>query len=201
LPGGLSSLLKNLTNVNGTLFFSAFDDSSSNELWQSDGTAAGTERVADINPGFGSSDPSFLTNVNGTLFFSADDNVNGEELWKTTPPLFNFADVPPGSFGFQFIEDFFGAGVTGGCAAGSYCPNDGVTRAQMAVFLEKAARGANFTPPPANGLFSDVPVSNPFAAWIEQLSIDGITGGCGANIYCPTDTVTRGQMAVFIEKA
>jgi len=109
--------------------------------------------------------------------------------------------VPAGSFGFQFIEDFFGAQVTGGCTAGNYCPNDPVTRAQMAVFLEKAIRGASYTPPTATGRFTDVPVSSPFAAWIERLALDGITGGCGTNIYCPDNTVTRAQMAVFIEKA
>ena len=41
----------NLTNVNGTLFFTAYDDSTSEELWKSDGTAAGTVLVKDIRTG------------------------------------------------------------------------------------------------------------------------------------------------------
>jgi ELWxxDGT repeat protein len=71
-----------LTDVNGTLFFSAADSSHGHELWKSDGTAAGTMLVKDISEVSGSS-PRDLTNVNGTLFFTADDGVNGVELWKS----------------------------------------------------------------------------------------------------------------------
>jgi hypothetical protein len=49
-----------------------------------------------------------------------------------------FGDVQPGDFGFQFIEALAASGVTGGCGGGNYCPNNNVTRAQMAVFLAKA---------------------------------------------------------------
>ena len=73
----------NLTNVNGTLFFTAGDGFTDVELWKSDGTEAGTVRVKDINPGSNSSEPIRLTNVNGTLFFTADNGVNGRELWKS----------------------------------------------------------------------------------------------------------------------
>jgi hypothetical protein len=38
----------------------------------------------------------------------------------------------------RFIEDFATKGITGGCSEGRYCPNDSVTRAQMAVFLVAA---------------------------------------------------------------
>ena len=40
-----------LTNVNGTLFFTADDSVHGDELWKSNGTAAGTVLVKDINPG------------------------------------------------------------------------------------------------------------------------------------------------------
>ena len=92
-PGGSSSSPRFLTNVNGTLFFSAeffaFDDvgSTGRELWKSDGTAAGTMLVKDIWPGSRRSSPRELTNVNGTLFFVADDGVTGAELWKSDGTL------------------------------------------------------------------------------------------------------------------
>ena len=73
----------NLTNVNGTLFFTANDGTTGDELWKSDGTAAGTVLVKDINPGTGGSSPVYLTNVNGTLFFAANDGTHGIELWKS----------------------------------------------------------------------------------------------------------------------
>jgi hypothetical protein len=41
---------------------------------------------------------------------------------------------------------------------------------------------------------------SPFAAWIEQLAAEGITGGCGGGNFCPASPNTRGQMAVFLTK-
>ena len=85
-----------LTNVNGTLYFTAdyseyFTDNDFEinfeygyELWKSDGTEAGTVLVRDIRAGEDGSYPSNLTNVNGTLYFTADDGVHGKELWKST---------------------------------------------------------------------------------------------------------------------
>jgi ELWxxDGT repeat protein len=73
-----------MTNVNGTLFFSSYNPTSGQELWKSDGTAAGTMMVKDINPGVASSEAFGVpTNVNGTLFFSATDGTHGYELWKS----------------------------------------------------------------------------------------------------------------------
>ncbi len=52
------------------------------------------------------------------------------------------------------------------------------------------------------GVFADVPASDPFAPWIENLYNLGITGGCSTAPlnYCPDQTVLRRQMAVFLLK-
>lgn len=86
--GPNSSNPNHLTVANGKLFFAAQDGTSGNELWVTDGTAAGTTLVMDISPGTSnaapnSSNPANLTNVNNTLFFSADDGTDGTELWKS----------------------------------------------------------------------------------------------------------------------
>jgi ELWxxDGT repeat protein len=72
-----------LTSFNGAVFFSANDGVHGPELWRSDGTAAGTAMVADLNPQGAGSFPSNLTVLNGSLYFSAYDATNGVSLWKT----------------------------------------------------------------------------------------------------------------------
>jgi len=92
----------NLTNVNGTLFFSRFDGTRGAELWKSDGTEAGTVLVKDIQPGSDGAYPGGLTNVNGTLFFRANDGTTGSELWKsdgTEAGTVLVKDIRPGSGG------------------------------------------------------------------------------------------------------
>jgi hypothetical protein len=51
------------------------------------------------------------------------------------------------------------------------------------------------------GSFPDVPVSQQFYKFIENLFHNGITGGCGGGDYCPNNSTTRGQMAVFLLKS
>jgi subtilisin-like proprotein convertase family protein len=112
-----------------------------------------------------------------------------------------FADVAAGHPFAAWIEALFAAGITGGCATSPrrYCPDAGVTRAQMAVFLLKGKHGPGYQPPaPAQQSFGDVPSGHPFAAWIYQLTAEGITSGCGSGNYCPDAPVTRGQLAVFL---
>lgn len=119
----------------------------------------------------------------------------------------SFGDVPTTNLFYAFIENLLHNGVTAGGACGGYCPTDGVKRQQMAVFLLKSRFGPTFTPPPATGaIFADVPITNPFAAWIEALYLLGITGGCvvppppALPSFCPDAIVNRQQMAVFLLK-
>ena len=109
-----------------------------------------------------------------------------------------FLDVGAEDFAAGFIEQLFADGITVGCGNGNYCPENAVTRDQMAVFLLRAKYGAGYSPPAATGIFDDVDPGYWAAAWIEQLATDGITSGCGNGIYCPDAAVTRDQMAVFL---
>jgi len=67
----------------GYLFFTAYTAAQGTELWKTDGTAAGTVMVKDIDPGNNADDvgPDKLTDVNGTLYFVATTNATGTELW------------------------------------------------------------------------------------------------------------------------
>jgi hypothetical protein len=114
------------------------------------------------------------------------------------------ADVSTTTAFARWIEEFYTDGIADACAAGLppfYCPWNAVSRAEMAVLLLRGLHGASFVPPPATGVFSDVPSSDPLAAWIEQLAEEGITMGCGGSNYCPTRANTRGEMAVFLARA
>ncbi len=120
-----------------------------------------------------------------------------------TPPACTgaFTDVPcPGPF-TDWIEDLYFRGIVNGCGAGpTYCPDNPVLRQQMAVFLLKTKYGSLYTPPACAGIFPDVPCSNPFAPWIEDLFSRGIAAGCSGGNYCPANPTTRGQMAPFLTK-
>ena len=111
-----------------------------------------------------------------------------------------FNDVPCPSTFANWIEALAAEGITGGCGNGNYCPTTPVRRDTMAVFLLKSKYGPSYLPPACTGLFADVPCPGPFANWVERLSTENITGGCGGGNYCPAASNTRGQMAVFLVK-
>ena len=121
-----SSDPRELTNVNGVLFFLAWDGTSA-RLWKSDGSTGGTVPMKDFQ-GIGSQTPQELTNVNGTLFFRAFDSTSGLELWKsdgTTTGTVIVRDIFPGQTSsspnqlsevngvlfFQAFDDLAGAEV------------------------------------------------------------------------------------------
>ncbi len=110
-----------------------------------------------------------------------------------------FADVPLGYWAYDWIQTLVDSGITSGCGGDNYCPDAEVSRAQMAVFLERGIHGSDYTPPAATGtVFADVPDTYWAASWVEALYADGITGGCGGGNYCPDNSVNRGQMAIFL---
>lgn len=117
-----------------------------------------------------------------------------------------FSDVPSNYWAGCFINRVVQAGIMTSCGGDQFCPVGLVTRADMAVFLENAKHlGAPFQMAAATGHFDDVPKSFPLACWIEQLSNDGITAGCGTDLnppygplYCPDNPVKREEMAIFI---
>ncbi len=112
-----------------------------------------------------------------------------------------FLDVPDSNQFEAFIYGAAGAGIMTGCGADNFCPDGVVTRADMAGYIERAMKGADYLGSPYLGGFSDVSQQTPNANYIQALVDDGITAGCGTGIYCPNNPNTRAQMSVFIVKA
>jgi ELWxxDGT repeat protein len=82
--------------------FSAVDTASGTEFWMTDGTAAGTVMVKDINPGAAGSSPASITRFGRFMIFSASDGTNGAELWRsdgTAAGTVMVADLRPGASG------------------------------------------------------------------------------------------------------
>ena len=125
--------------------------------------------------------------------------------WGHSP----FVDVPFGHWAWSMIVALSNAGITGGCSGDPplFCPDDVLTRAQMAVFIETSLGAGLDSLPQCNGtVFRDVnstAVGEPLCRFIEDFAARGITGGCSANppLFCPDAPVTRQQMAVFLEAA
>jgi S-layer homology domain len=100
------------------------------------------------------------------------------------------------------IEKLAAAGVTKGCNPPTndrFCPEQTVTRGQMAAFLTRAL---DLIDRPGASFVDDD--DSPFQADIERLATAGITLGCNPptnDRFCPEDEVTRGQMAAFLRRA
>lgn len=93
------------------------------------------------------------------------------------------------------------AGVTAGCNPprnDRFCPQQAVTRAQMAAFLTRAL-GLE----PSGGRFVDTS-GHVFESDMAALAGAGITRGCNPphnDRYCPEEEVTRAEMAAFLHRA
>jgi len=115
-----------------------------------------------------------------------------------------FSDVPLDHWAYAYITAIFDAQITAGCLQDPprYCPDDYVTREQMAVFVTRALGEV-----PEDGYcgttnpFTDVDYKRWNCKYIKKLEEMGITSGYGDGRYGPEDPVTRAQMAVFLARA
>jgi hypothetical protein len=145
---------------------------------------------------------------NGSVQYSVDANL-GTTIRSDTITIaghtftvyqgIDFLDVPSNHPFYNEIGMLSARGVTLGCGNGNYCPNDPVTREQMAAFILRAT-GEFDPPPPSSQRFNDVPPQNVFYNFIDRLAVLQITLGCTPDhlFYCPSDPVKREQMAAFL---
>jgi len=124
--------------------------------------------------------------------------------WTVTVNPTLFSDVLFGYWAYDYIMDIYNAGLTVGCSQDPllYCPENYVSREQMAKFILTALKEV-----PPDGYcgtvnpFTDVPVNRWSCKYVKKLAELGITTGYGDGGFGPGDPVTREQMAVFLVKA
>lgn len=105
-----------------------------------------------------------------------------------------FADTD-GSVHRDAIEALATAGVTSGCESDRFCPEDRITRGQLATLLVGAldvpAAGGAQRFRDSDGFHGDN---------IEALAAAGIAAGCNGTEFCPHDTLLRAQGATFLAR-
>jgi len=154
----------------------------------------------------------------GTIYVGSDDhylyaiNSSSQGLANTPWPKFHydnkntgniseiiFSDVPLDSWYYQYVKSLYDAGITNGCGNGKYCPNNYVTRAEMAAFIARAM-GLSM-PSCTDQPFTDIPEGSWFCSSVAAIKDAGITNGYSDGTYRPNNLVTRAEMAAFIARA
>ena len=180
---------------------SAATDPNNGSLWNYGSYARGRESSV---PGPGQWG-TYVANYN--LSFQALDPYGNSTAYYT--------DVPATHPQFLWIQIARQLGLPSAtdAAATSFGPDTLVTRAEMAAWvvrsqMDDAAITAYLaaTGGATQASFADVQPADKFFKEIEVMSRRGYTKGCGLTNdgrrkYCPTDNLTRGQMAVFLIRA
>ena len=146
----------------------------------------------------------WVMNADGTeprgITMGSAGAYDGLGAWQ---PTHTFVDVAPMNVFHHNIESIAAVGITLGCnppANTEFCPENNVTRGQMAAFL---VRAMGYTDDGGGNLFTDDDGSI-FEADIDKLRTAGVTLGCNPpdnTKFCPNANVTRGQMAAFLVRA
>jgi glucose/arabinose dehydrogenase len=165
-----------------------FADFCSGNVWRMPATSTnGADKKIDLV--VGGNITSFGESESGEIYFV----TIGGGLYRLVAP--EFSDIASSSF-IDDIHWLLYEDLTAGCSATKYCPAANVTREQMAIFLDRALD----LPSTGTDFFSDDEGVTGEGA-INRLAASGITSGCTATTFCPTATVTREQMAIFLDRA
>lgn len=208
--GGPVTLLKLDANVDSIsddgryVSFTSWGEGDGGGVFVTDTRTGTRTRVApDVTGGVVAGDGSVIFFTSGEVL-APGGQAGAANLYSH--PLDGSA--PVGSFddtgGHVFDADISwlaAAGITRGCnppANSRFCPDEPVTRGQMAAFLNRALGLATGT-----GTFVDT-TGHIFAADVAALATAGVTRGCNPptnDRFCPDEPVTRGQMAAFLHRA
>ncbi|OGP73548.1 MAG: hypothetical protein A2V86_04730 [Deltaproteobacteria bacterium RBG_16_49_23] len=186
-----------VNTLNGTATPLLFNNNTSGLFGtQYDGFSSVLKATATVTPGV--AHLVRLAIADGGPAGAPDSVVDSAVL--IAPATSFFEDIPLTHFAVSHTMGIFNAGITVGCSADPalFCPDNGVTRGQMAAFIARAENGGDPTVPCATPPFTDVPITDPFCPHIQFIKTAGISLGFADGTFRPIDPVTRGQMAAFI---
>lgn len=131
--------------------------------------------------------------------------VWGADFTPQQPSSQLFEDLLLSSWASKWAIGLFNDGYTAGCGTNPYiyCPWDEHTRTEGAVFFLRMMHGADYVPPPASGIFNDVPVEFWGAKWAEAAYEAGLVLVCSEEPlnFCPDEPLTRGLAAWMMVQA
>lgn len=119
-------------------------------------------------------------------------------LFSLTPAAAasQFTDIQ-GHWAKQQIEAWLNKGLASGYQDGTFRPNNPVTRAEFAAFVNRA-----FSTPSTGdkGKFSDLPETAWFYADVSKAVSAGIMGGYPDNTFRPNNPITRQEAASVLTR-
>jgi TolB protein len=207
-PDGMAIAFQSDRDGDFEIFVMGADGSNPTNLTNSDATDIGAAWSPDGSQLIYSADVAggsdiWVMNADGSKKRTLISATGGQYApdWAFGDP--RFADVPFDNTFHEDIDWLANGGITKGCNPPEnslFCPDDAVTRGQMAAFL---GRALGYTDDGGGDLFADDNDSI-FELDIDRLVTAGVTRGCDPPLndnYCPDGVVTRGQMAAFLHRA
>jgi ferredoxin-like protein FixX len=145
-----------------------------------------------------------MTRSEGAVFVVR--GIQGAGYMPGNPSLQIFEDLALESWAAKWATALWDQQYTAGCGTDPliYCPDQGHTRAEGAVFYLRMLNGPDYQPPQPSGIFSDVPTSMWYVRWIEEAYSAGIYPACETQpglSACPDEPLTRAMAAYMMVQA
>lgn len=144
-----------------------------------------------------------MTRAESSVF--VERGFHGVAVDPTMPGLQVFDDVSLDKWFARWVTALWDDGFTAGCGVDPlvYCPWQGHTRVEGAVFFLRMLHGIDYQPPDPQGIFVDAPIDYWGAKWAEEAYHAGLIPACGGVPlrYCPEDSLSRGLAAYMMARA
>jgi hypothetical protein len=131
--------------------------------------------------------------------------IHGSDVVPLDPPASLFDDLESGNWALKWANGLYEDGFTAGCGTAPliYCPWQGHTRVEGAVFYLRMLHGNDYVPPDPIGVFSDLPIDHWGTKWAEAAFTAGLIPACKESPlqFCAHGPLDRGLAATMMVRA